>query len=179
MLSANQSFMKKFFKITGILIALFILVFFSFGLFDPEVTYSTDILINKPVAETYRKYNDPGTLKQWIPGMKSLEIIDIKPGMVGTRMKMIIENEGRKVEILEEVVAYEENKTLGLKLDAGIMTKTDYIEFSESGTSTVMKATYTCKGSNLFYKSLFSMFSGYLKSIDENYLKNFKSFVER
>lgn len=171
--------MKKFLKITGIVLLILILAFFSLGIIFPKVTYTAEIAINKPLIETFRKYNDPGTLKQWIPEMKSLEILEIKPGMVGTKMKMIIENEGQIVELMEEVTQFEENKLIGLNFDAGMMHKSDVVEFIETESGTLIKGTYTCTGSNLFYKSLFSLIKGSFKSIDEGYLINFKAFIER
>ncbi len=171
--------MKKFLKITGVVLLLLTVIFFSLGLINPNVSYTSEILVNKPVAETFRKYNDPGTLKQWIPEMKSFEIVEIKPGMVGTKLKMIIESEGQTMELNEEVTAFEENKLVGLSFDAGMMHKSDLVEFIQTGDGTLIKGTYTCTGSNLFYKSLFSLFKGKFKSIDEGYLKNFKVFIER
>jgi uncharacterized membrane protein len=170
--------MKKFLKISGLILLLLVVVFFSLGLIFPSVTYTAEITVNKPVAETFRKYNDPGTLSKWIPEMKSLEILEIKPGMVGTKMKMIIENEGQTMELYEEVTHYEENKVIGLSFDAGMMHKSDLVKFSAEGETTTISGTYTCKGSNLFYRSLFSLFKSQFKSIDETYLKNFKAFVE-
>ena len=171
-------FMKKFLKITGILLVLLTVVFFSLGLLNPKVTYSIEITVNKPLAEVFRKYNDPGTLKQWIPELKKLEILEIKAGMVGTKMKMIIENEGQTIELLEEVTVYEENKIIGLSFDAGSMHKSDLVQFTSTGESTLISGDYTCTGSNLFYRSLFSLFKGQFRAIDEGYLKNFKKFAE-
>ena len=171
--------MKKFLKVTGIIILLLTVVFFSLGLIFPQVTYNAEVMVNKPVTEVFRKYNDPGTLSKWIPEMKSLEIIEIKSGMVGTKMKMIIENEGQKMELMEEVIAFEENKLIGLTFNAGAMNKVDHVEFIASGETTTIKGTYTYTGSNLFYKSLFSLFKGQFQSIDQSYLNNFKAFVEK
>ncbi len=158
---------------------LLVALFFSMGLIYPVVSYTAEINVNKPIEATFRKFNDPGTLKQWIPEMKSLEILDIKPGMVGTKMKMTIENAGKSMEIFEEVTAYEENKLLGMTMTSGPMTKKDSIEFISSGEQTLIRGNYTCTGSNLFYRSLFSLFRGQFKSVDEKYLQNFKAFVER
>ncbi len=171
--------MIRFLKVFGVFMLILTIGFFSLGFIYPEVSYSTEITINKPVRTVFRKYNDPGTLKQWIPEMKSLEIVEIKPGMVGTKMKMTIVNSGRTMVIEEEVIAYEENKVLGLHLESGPMRKKDHIEFIESGESTIIKGDYTCTGSNLFYRSLFSLFQGQFKSMDESYLGNFKKFVEQ
>ncbi len=170
--------MKKFLKVTSIILLLLTVVFFSLGLIFPQITYNTEVKINRPIAEVFRKYNDPGTLNKWIPEMKSLEILEIKPGMVGTKMKMIIESEGQKMELFEEVVAFEENKLISLSFDAGAMNKTDYVEFTSTGETTTIKGSYICKGSNLFYKSLFSLFKSQFQTIDQTYLNNFKAFVE-
>lgn len=170
--------MKKFLKISGITILLIVIVFFCLGLINPNVNYTAEVTVNKPLAETFRKFNDPGTLGKWIPEMKSIEILEIKPGMVGTKMKMIIENEGQTMELFEEVTAFEDQKLVGLSFEAGQMNKSDLVEFTSSGDNTIIKGTYTCTGSNLFYKSLFSLFKSQFKSIDQTYLNNFKKFAE-
>lgn len=170
--------MKKFLKITGIIILLLAVVFFSLGFIFPQVTYTAEITVNKPLVEVFRKYNDPGTLNKWIPEMKKLEILEIKPGMVGTKMKMTIESQGQTMELFEEVIAFEENKLIGLSFDAGSMHKKDHVQFISSGESTIIQGSYVCEGSNLFYKSLFSLFKSQFQTIDQTYLNNFKAFVE-
>ncbi|REJ83579.1 MAG: SRPBCC family protein [Bacteroidetes bacterium] len=171
--------MKKFFKVLGLILLILLIAVVIIGMMNPEIKYNAEVVVNKPLKETFWKYNDPGTLKEWIPELKSVQIIDLKPGMIGSKLKMVIHNEGQTIELNEEITDYGENSHVGLVFEAGAMVKKNYVEFSEIESGTLIKGTFTCKGSNLFYNAMFTFFKKQFREIDQGYMNNFKHYAER
>lgn len=170
--------MKRFFKIAGLIILILFAGFISIGFFVPEVKYGSEITVNKPVEETFALFNNIARLHEWIPEIIKIEFIDLKPGITGSTLKMLVEHDGEKMEMVETITAYEPNKLVSLEFVAGGMLKSDHYEFSGNGNSTTIKANYRCRGSNIFFRSLFSFFTSYFLETDQNYLNNFKKLAE-
>ncbi len=169
----------KFIKISGFTLAALTLIFFAIGLLFPSVNYSATVTINNPLSETFALFNDTSRLKEWLPEVKSIEVIKEVPGKVGSQYKMIIEAESDTMSMHETVTAFEIDKHIGFVFIAGSMQKTDNYTFASEGTKTIITGKYECKGTTLFYKSMFSFFKGYFKEIDEKYLNNFKAIAEK
>lgn len=171
--------MKKFLKIFFIIIFVLLAGFFLTGILVPEIKYEAQVTVNRPLHETFMLFNDPRQISEWIPEVKKMEIVEAKPGMVGTKIKMTIENEGQKIQMMETITAYEENNRVAFEFEAGGMLKTNDMAFTGDSVSTTIHANYLCKGSNPFYRSLFSFFKSKFIEIDNKYLQQFKAFAER
>ncbi len=106
-------------------------------------------------------------------------MISETPDKVGTKIKMVVDSDGKTIEITETVTQYKANEMVELYFEAGEMLKTDNYSFTSDGKQTTILAKHTCEGSNLFYKSMFSFFKSMFKKIDQDYLNNFKAFAEK
>jgi hypothetical protein len=171
--------MKKFLKIFVIIIFFLLAGFFLMGILVPEVKYEAQVTVNRPLHETFLLFNDPRQITEWIPEVKKMEIVDAKAGMVGTKIKMLLENKGKKMEMTETITAWEENHRTAFQFDAMGMLKINDITFTGDSASTTIHASYFCQGSNPFYRSLFSFFKSKFMEIDYKYLQQFKTFAER
>lgn len=169
----------KIFKIISSFIAVLALVFLATGMIVKETNYITEIEINKPVSEVFSAFTNQDLLKEWIPEIQSMETILETPGKVGSKYKMIIVNEGEKVEMLEEVLAYELNKKMTFSFDTGDMLKTDAYSFSEKGNVTLISKVSVCKSDSYIMNCIFPYIKGMLKNIDQGYLDKFKTVVEK
>ena len=81
--------------ILGIITAL-VLVFFATGLLIKETNYNVEVTINKPINEVFKTFTTPENSKEWIPEIKSLEVINANPGKTGSIYKIVIENQGQE-----------------------------------------------------------------------------------
>ncbi|MDE0534898.1 MULTISPECIES: SRPBCC family protein [unclassified Tenacibaculum] len=169
--------MKKIKIILGIITAL-ILAFFLTGLVVQEVVYTNEITVNKPVKEVFADFQNVELMKQWMPEVKSIDVLEEKPNKVGSTYKVVVENQGKLVTMTEEVLAFEENERLTFHFDAENMLKTDDYAFTSEGNTTKIVQTTTCTSESYVMSCLFPYFKGALKKMSQQYLDEFKKVSE-
>ena len=161
------------------LLLLLLVVFLATGLLVKETSYEVKTSVNKPLSTVFRIFNDQSKLKDWLPEVKSIEPIDVKPGMIGSTYKMIVENEGDLTEMKEKVLAYIPNEKVTLHFDADDMLKTDDYNFSELNGVTTITNTVIYKSDSYLTQCLFPYLKGVFSNIDQKYLENFKVYIEK
>jgi len=171
--------MKTVKIILGVIIGLTV-IFFATGLIFKETAYTTQVTVNKPLEEVFSMFNDSSKIKNWIPELKSIEPLDVKPEKTGSTYKMVIQNKnGEEITLKEKVLAYVPNEKITLFFNADNMLKTDDYTFSfENGVTTIQNNS-SCKSNSYILSCLFPYFKGTFKKQDQGYLDNFKSFIEK
>ena len=169
--------MKKIKIILGIISAL-ILAFFLTGLFVQEVVYTNEVTINKPVNEVFTDFQNVELMKQWMPELKSIDVLEETPEKVGSTYKVVVENQGKLITMTEKVLAYEPNKRLTFYFDAENMLKTDDYIFTSEGNTTKLIQTSTCTSESYVMSCLFPYFKSALRKMSQQYLEQFKSASE-
>ncbi len=171
--------MKAVKIILGIIITLTI-AFLATGLIFKEVKYTTEVTINKPIKEVFSLFNDSSKINNWIPELKTIEGIDVKPEKTGSTYKVIFKNKsGEEILLKEKVLAYVPNEKVTLRFNSDTMLKTDDYIFSFVDGNTTIKNNSSCVGNSYLLNCLFPFYKGTLKKIDQGYLNNFKSFIEK
>ncbi|MBU3013032.1 SRPBCC family protein [Polaribacter vadi] len=164
--------------ILGIITALTI-VFFATGLFVKETNYTTQVSVNKPLEEVFTTFNNQENLKEWIPEIKSFEVINETLGRTGNTYKIVVVNQGQEITMTEKVMAYIPNEKVTLFFDAENMLKTDDYIFTTENELTTVTLNSSCRSDSYIMSCLFPYFKGTFKRQDQDYLNNFKSFVEK
>lgn len=170
--------MKAVKIILGI-VTLLVVVFFSTGLLVKETTYQVKIEIDKPLKKVFSVFNNQELMKEWLTDVKSIAPINVKPGIVGSEYKMIVENQGKEMVMNEKVLAFVPNKKVTLFFDAEDMLKTDEYNFSFSDGKTTIVKDVICKSDSYLMSCLFPYFKGMFTEMDQKYLDNFKTYIEK
>lgn len=170
--------MKRIKIILGI-ISLIVLVFFATGALKRETSYTVQIQINKPIAQVFDAFTTIENKKQWIPELKSVEIVNENVGKTGSEYQLMIQNQDQKMLISEKIMAYVPNKKVTLFHNAENMLKTNDYVFSESNGLTNITLQATCSSDSYLMSCLFPYFKGTFKNQDLSYLTNFKTFLEQ
>ena len=169
----------KAFKISLRFIAIVLLIFISTGLLIKEISYKLEIQIDKPLSDVFVVFNDQSELKNWMPEIKSIKIIDQKPGIVGSVYKILVDNDGETVQMKEKILAYIPNKKVTLYFKVEDMLKTDDFSFEERNGKTILSLHVLCKTDSFFLQCLFPYFKGKFVDADQKYLDNFKAYIEK
>ncbi|WP_347174775.1 SRPBCC family protein [Polaribacter uvawellassae] len=164
--------------ILGIITAL-VIVFFSTGLIIKETTYQVKVEIDKPLDTVFSVFNNQELMTEWLKDVKSITPINVKPGIVGSEYKMVVENQGKEMEMNEKVMAFIPNKKVTLFFDADDMLKTDDYNFSFSEGKTTIVKDVICKSESYLMSCLFPYFKGTFTDIDQKYLEDFKIYIEK
>lgn len=170
--------MKAIKIILGIIIT-FSIVFFATGLIVKETKYTAEIEINKPVKEVFAKFEDIEILKTWMPELKVIEPINETSQKIGSTYKMVIENEGREVKMIEKILAYTPNEKMTFHFTSDGMQKTDDYNFIKQGAITKVVQNSTIKSNSYMLACVFPWFKSKFKSLSQEYMNRFKEVVEK
>ncbi len=96
------------------------------------VKFETSLHINRPVAEVFEYMNDPTKMLEWNTTLEEA-VPSETPVKVGTRIRTRIRALGRKIEGTTEVVEFEPNKRVVLKIDGPFSWKAIYTYRTEDG----------------------------------------------
>ena len=170
--------MKKI-KIILIIISTIVVVFLLTGLFVKETTYRAEVTVNKSIKEVFEIFNNSENIKNWVPEVKSFEVVNNNPSKTGSVYKIVIDNKGQEVTMTEKVMAYVPNEKVTLFFDAeGMLKRDDYI-FKEKDGVTVVTLNTSCQSDSYILACIFPYFKGTLQKQDQLYLNNFKAFAEK
>ncbi|PKQ62232.1 hypothetical protein BZG02_13010 [Labilibaculum filiforme] len=170
--------MKTLQKSAIILLTVF-LAFVILGFFLNKQEYQLETEINRPVSEVFQLFNDRDLLSEWLTEVKSFETITETENKIGSKYKMMIDNDGKIVELIETLTAYKENEMIEMDFVANWMHKSNRFTFEKSDKGTRLIAKYSIEGTNPFAKSLFLFFTKSFQGIDSNNLDRFKTFAEK
>ncbi|WP_435262261.1 SRPBCC family protein [Tenacibaculum sp. nBUS_03] len=170
--------MKKVKIILGIIITLSI-AFFATGVIIKELNYESKVTINKPIEEVFALFNNDNNLSKWIPEIKSVKVKNKVDGIVGSTFAVTVLNQGQEMTLEEKVLAFEQNKNIKLLFVGGGMRKTDDYLFENKEGKTIVILKANCKSTGFILGCMLPFVKGKLQNQDQQYLTNFKEFVEK
>jgi len=157
---------------------LLVLVFLSLGFFFPKVTYDSEIVINGPKIEVWNKFNNIDDASKWIKGIKSIEPIRLTPDTLGSMFKMVIEDNGRVIELEELVTGFDPPNMVSLNFEMDMMRKDDVFYFSETNGKTTIKSSHVCESETYIGKCMFVIMKIVFKNSEQQNMQQFKKYAE-
>lgn len=136
---------------TLLLFALFVL----YGIMNPSLNHTFEIEINKSVSKVWSEMDDEANLKKWITGFKSIELIQGERNEVGSKYKMVFDENGKDLIMTQTIKEYIPNKTFAFELGddfAQFTEKINYIPTDSVKTKLVIEQRGG--GKNWFAKSM-------------------------
>lgn len=174
---ARVTIMKSIkFVFVGIL--SLVLSFLLVGLIYTEEIQIFEIEIDKPVYKSFQIFNDPFSLPMWVTGLKDMKIISGDLEKPGSRHLMIIEQYGEKIEIIETLTAYEENKIYAFDYDNQFMTGSLETKFLDQGNKTKLVITNTYSGKNVIHRAVLHLMHSKIEQEQINQYKKLKEVIE-
>jgi len=163
----------KILKLILGLLLLLALIFFGRGLLTPNISYESEIVIDKPVEEAWAVMNDESKIKEWLSGITKIEHVSGEKGKVGQVTKYTFDENGQESEVVETLKTIVPNKKIEMDFVVEGAMKMDYaVNFSEKDGKTHIKSNTINTGEGLFMKSILSfMQSGMQAQEDENMAK--------
>ena len=118
-------------------------------------------------------------MKKWLPGIKSIEPIEEKSGMVGSTYTVIAENNGQEMKMIQKITAFIPNEKITYKFDSDQMIKTDDFNFIANGNKTKLVQNCSVNSKSYIAACLFPYFKGTFKDLSLSYMKQLKTEVEK
>ena len=141
---------------------------------------TTSIIINKPVKEVWDFFDDPDNLKFWLRGFQKFEHLSGTRGEPGAKSKHSYEENGKIIEMIEEIVVRDKYKEFSGILNHDIMTSNLSHKFEDLGNGTTrLDSTVETKFKPFMLKMLGPLMKGMLRRRQSADFKRFKECVER
>jgi len=170
--------MKTIKIILGIITAI-VVVFLATGLIIKETSYVTQVSVNKSVEVVFETFSNSENIKNWVPEVKSFDVVNENIGKTGSVYKMVVENQGQEIVMTQKIIAFVKNEKVTLFFDAENMLKRDDYIFVEKNGITTITLNSSCQSESYLMACMFPFFKGTFQEQDQTYLNNFKAFAEK
>ena len=140
--------------------------------------YSQEITINLPRKIVIELFDSEENLKKWQPGLISFEHVSGKKGTKGAKSKLLFDENGRKIEMIETILVSNFPDEFSSKYDAKGVENWSENHFSEDGNNkTIWRTENEFKFSGMM-KIMGWLMPGSFKKQSYKYLEYFKEFAE-
>jgi hypothetical protein len=171
--------MKKFIKYTLIIVLLLTAVFFSLGIFVPEVKMENSVEVNSSVHHSFAVFENVNKMKEWMPGFKSIELTSGLPFMPKSTYRLVLEQDGRTIEMKETLIAIKTNRLFSFTLENEHVFSEVEVRFSGDDKKTVIAATTKIRGQNLFWRSMVVLGKGNIRTKQQEMYDAMKKVIEQ
>lgn len=170
--------MKTIKIILGIVSAL-VIMFLLTGVVITEVTYTAEIEIDKPISEVFENVANVDLMKNWLPDIKSIQVIEKKPGIIGSTYTITAINNGQEIKMIQKITAYIPNQKITYQFDSAQMIKTDDFNFIANGNKTKLVQNCSVNSKSYMTACLFPYFKGTFKELSLGYMNQLKTMLEK
>lgn len=136
------------------------------------------IVINRPVDTVFAYVANLENLKQWQSGLIESKQVTPGPTEVGSKVAVVRQLLGQKLEGVAEVVAFEPNRVVSVRVTAGPMSVTASNTFEALGNTTRLTSVGELDMEGLLKLAGPLAAGGVKKQMEEN-LENLKKILEQ
>ena len=169
--------MKYLKYLLGILLLLIIL-FFVIGMITPDVSYESEVTVNKTADEAWATMSDESKMSQWISGFKRTEPVSGEPNTIGAVSRVYVVDNGEEMEMEETITNFKKNELLAMKFTMDFMDMDYEITFDKVDGGTKIKSKSTTVGNGIFAKSMIALIKGSMKKQEDINMNNLKRLIE-
>ncbi len=170
-----MKYLKYVFGIIVVLGALFI----AKGFLTPSITYSSEIVVNKPAKEAWAVMNDESKTSQWLKGIKKQEHVSGEKGQIGGVTKYTFEENGQESIMVETIKALRPNEHIAMDFVMKDVMEMDYqMDSSVKDGKTHIKSSTTVRGLGMFMRSMVSFMQSTMQAQEDENMNNLKALIE-
>lgn len=140
--------------------------------------YSVEIMLNRSRAEVWAAFDNADNMKKWQPGLISFEPLSGTPGQPGAVSKLVYDEDGRRIEMIETITHRAEPAEFDGSYEAPGVYNLNRNRFHEVGpqqTRWVQETEFRFKG----LMALMAPFmGGSFRRTTLGYMERFKAMLE-
>ena len=170
----------KYLKYLLGIIALLAILFFGKGILSPSVSYSSEIIVDKPLKEAWAVMNDESKVTEWLKGITDIEHVSGEKGKVGAVTKYTFSEDGQESIIFETIKSIRPYEHIEMDFEMeGVMIMDYQVDFKEKQGKTHIKSSTTTKGEGLFMRSMVSFMKNSFQQQEDENMDNLKKLIEK
>lgn len=170
--------MKYLKYILGIL-AVLIIAFFLLGIISPEVSYDCEIIVDKPLGESWAVTQDEEKMPDWLEGFKSIEHVSGVPGTTGAVSDVYFITDGQEMTIRETITEIIPNESISMSFASDFMDMDYKLIMKFIDGKTKINSSTTAVGNGMFSRSVMALMGKSIKTQEETNLINLKKTIEK
>jgi len=170
--------MKYLKYILGI-ITILILGFVLLGFIKPNISYDAEIMVDKPVVESWAVVQDEEKAGEWISGFRRIEPVSGTPGTVGAVSDVYFDESGQEMSIRETITSIVPNESISMTYESDFMDMDYKMTMTSVDGKTKINSSTTAEGNGLISKSFMALMGGSIKGQEETNLINLKETIEQ
>ena len=169
----------KYLKYILAIIALLVIGFFLLGFIKSEVAYDCEIMVDKPLAESWAVSQDEEKLAEWLSGFQKTEPVSGTPGTVGAVADVYFINDGTEMIIRETITQIVPDESIAMSFTSDFMTMDYKLTMTPNNGKTKISSTTTAIGNGAISKSIMALMGNSIKAQEETNLTNLKNVIEK
>ncbi|MCG3166178.1 MAG: hypothetical protein POELPBGB_01954 [Bacteroidia bacterium] len=171
---------KIIFILLGIIGAL-ILGFIAIGFIKPTYNGGVTVTVNAPVSTTFAVFNDTANMRKWMDNFKRIENISGAENEVGSKWKLVYDENGRDLVMTETITAFEQDKLFAFNMEDEYFKMDIEIRFEEKDGKTIITQTDKGEGKNLPARSMVAIMGslGLMQKQQQGMYNKLKDLVEK
>ena len=169
--------MKYLKYILGIL-ALLIIGFFLLGIIKSELSYECEILVDKPLAESWAVSQDEEKLSAWLEGLQKIEHVSGTPNAVGAVSDVYFIDDGQEMTIRETITEIVPDESVSMTFSSDFMDMDYKLSMTPMGGKTKITSSTTATGNGMVSKSIMVLMGSAIKAQEETNLASLKKTIE-
>ncbi len=170
--------MKILKYVLGVVLVL-VIGFFLIGLIKSELSYDCEIMVDKPLAESWAVSQDPEKMSDWLDGFQKIEPISGVPGTVGAVSDVYFVNDGQEMVIRETITAIVPNQSMSMLFTSDFMDMNYTLTMSSIDGKTKISSNTSATGNGMVSRSLIVLMGSAIKAQEESNLSNLKKTIEK
>ena len=141
--------------------------------------YSVRDDIDRPVEDAWEVLMDESRMGEWLEGYKSMELIEGEPLTVGSKHKLVFEENGKEMTFTETVTAIEPLKEFSFDFDHDMMSSSIQMTLESTGPASTRITNRTKFSANGFFINLLMFFmTPRMKSRQSRSYARLKALIE-
>jgi hypothetical protein len=170
--------MKYLKYILGI-IAILVMVFFLMGVIKPTLSYDCEIMVEKPLAESWAVSQDEEKMPEWLDGFQKIEHISGTPGTVGAVSDVYFNTDGQDMTVRETINEIVPDESITMTFESDFMDMDYKLTMTSINGKTKISSNTTAVGNGIISKSIMALVGGSIKAQEDTNLAALKKTIEQ
>ena len=169
--------MKYLKYILGIM-AILVIIFLLIGIIKPDASYDCEIMVDKPLEESWSVTQDEEKMSEWLEGFQKVEQVSGTSGTVGAVSNVYFITDGQEMTIKETITDIKPNESIEMLFESDFMNMDYKLKMASVNGKTKINSSTNAKGNGMFSKSIMALMGSSLKTQEETNLTNLKKTIE-
>ena len=141
--------------------------------------YSVSVEVDVPIEEVWEVYMDESRMDEWLTGFRSMETIEGEPLTVGSKHRLVFEERGKEVVLVETVRVIDPPREFAFDLEHELMNSTMSVTLESIGDDKTRLISQTATSSpKLLWKIIMPFMTPQMRKRHRGDLERLKALIE-